>query len=196
MTESIAPKIEQPKLVVADMEAWRVWLEENADSSDGVWLILAKKGTVNPTSLNYKEALEEALCFGWIDGQRRSFDEDVFIQRFTPRRKASMWSQRNVGFIEELTKAGRMNKRGHEEVAKAKADGRWARAYAGSASMKAPAELTLALEASPEAKAVFENLTSQERYVAMLQITTAASSEVRDAKLKRLIAKWTAVKSN
>ena len=134
-----------PHLIVRDTAAWRTWLAENVDERAGVWLVLAKKGTTDPTSLSYAAALEEALCHGWIDGQARRRDEDTYVQRFTPRRRRSMWSQRNVGIVERLTAEGRMHPQGLSEVARAKADGRWEVAYAGPATAEIPADLTEAL---------------------------------------------------
>lgn len=124
MTERAAP----PELVVADAAAWRSWLEENDATSDGVWLILAKKGTETPTSLTYAEALEEALCSGWIDGRRNSVDHTTYRQHFTPRRARSLWSKRNVELVAGLMEAGRMRGRGQSEIDRARADGRWDRA--------------------------------------------------------------------
>ncbi len=114
----------QPLLTVKDAAAWRAWLDANEHTSDGVWLVLAKKGTVEPTSLSYTEALDEALCSGWIDGQKKSFDSVVFLQRFTPRRKRSIWSLRKTGIVEQLIAQGRMRERGMSEIELAKADGR------------------------------------------------------------------------
>ena len=136
-----------PQLIVRDAAAWRTWLAENVDEQAGVWLVLAKKGTTDPTSLSYAAALEEALCHGWIDGQARRRDEGTYVQRFTPRRRRSMWSQRNVGIVERLTAEGRMHPQGLSEVARAKADGRWEAAYAGPANAEIPADLTEALAA-------------------------------------------------
>ena len=114
----------QPLLTVKDVTAWRAWLDANEHTSDGVWLVLAKKGTVEPTSLSYAEALDEALCSGWIDGQKKSFDSVVFLQRFTPRRKRSIWPLRKTGIVEQLIAQGRMRERGMSEIELAKADGR------------------------------------------------------------------------
>ncbi len=110
---------EHPELCVTDAAAWRAWLDANEDASDGVWLVLAKKGTTDPTSLRYDEALDEALCSGWIDGQKRSRDATTFLQRFTPRRARSMWSLRNTEHIARLEADGRMRPRGRTEVDKA-----------------------------------------------------------------------------
>jgi len=139
------------RLTVADAGAWRTWLDEHEDGSDGVWLTLAKKGAHAPTSLTYREALDEALCSEWIDGRKNSIDGATFRQHFTPRRRRSLWSARNVELVAALTAAGRMRDRGRAEVDRARADGRWDRAYAGAATIEVPADLLEALQASPTA---------------------------------------------
>lgn len=117
--------VEQAELTVADATAWRSWLDKHHVEPAGVWLRLAKKGTTKPTSLTYAGALEEALCYGWIDGQARRADELTYWQRFTPRRRRSQWSPSNVARVEALTRDGRMRAAGIAEVDRAKADGRW-----------------------------------------------------------------------
>jgi uncharacterized protein YdeI (YjbR/CyaY-like superfamily) len=111
--------------ILPDAAAWREWLGEHHATSSEVWLVLAKKGVTQPTSLTYDLALDEALCHGWIDSQTRSRDEATFVQRFTPRRSRSPWSKRNIGIIQRLTEKGRMHPAGVAEVERAKADGRW-----------------------------------------------------------------------
>jgi uncharacterized protein YdeI (YjbR/CyaY-like superfamily) len=113
------------ELVVPDVAAWRTWLGEHHDDPAGVWLVLAKKGTTEPTSLTYEQALQEALCYGWIDGQALSRDAATHRQRFTPRRKRSQWSKRNVARVERLIAEGRMQPAGLAEVERARGDGRW-----------------------------------------------------------------------
>ncbi|WP_372595266.1 YdeI family protein [Actinotalea sp.] len=179
---------EQP-MVVADVAAWRDWLDANEDSSDGVWLVLAKKGTQEPTSLSYAEALDEALCSGWIDGQKRSRDAATFLQRFTPRRRRSLWSQRNVEHVARLIAEGRMRPRGHGEIERAQQDGRWERAYAGSASAQVPADLMAALEAAPTARAAFEAMTRQDRFSVLHPLMTAPNPETRARRLARIVEK-------
>ncbi|WP_435526203.1 YdeI/OmpD-associated family protein [Microbacterium elymi] len=125
------------ELIVDDAAAWRRWLDAYESTSDGVWLVLAKKGATAPTRLIYGEALDEALCSGWIDGPKGARDAATFHQRFTPRRARSMWSARNVEHIARLADQGRLRPRGQDEVDRARADGRWDRAYAGSASRTA-----------------------------------------------------------
>lgn len=173
--------------IVADAAAWRSWLDANEDASDGVWLLLAKKGTVEPTSLSYAQALDEALCSGWIDGQKRSFDEACFLQRFTPRRRASLWSKRNIGLVAELTEAGRMRPRGRAEIDRAKADGRWDRAYAGAASAEVPDDLAAALAAAPAAAELFARLNGTNRYAVLHRVTTAPSATSRANRLEKLV---------
>jgi uncharacterized protein YdeI (YjbR/CyaY-like superfamily) len=174
-------------LTVADAAAWRTWLDQHEDASDGVWLVLAKKGTTVPTALTYAEALDEALCSGWIDGQKRSRDDATFLQRFTPRRARSLWSQRNIEHVARLVADGRMRPRGHAEVERARADGRWDRAYAGSAAAEVPDDLLRALAAAPAARARFEALTRQERYSVLHPLMTAASPETRRRRLERAV---------
>lgn len=174
--------------VVADVAAWRAWLDAHEDTSDGVWLVLAKKGTVEPTSLTYAQALDEALCSGWIDGQKRSHDAVTFLQRFTPRRARSMWSQRNVEHVARLVAEGRMRPRGQGEVDRARADGRWDRAYAGSATMTVPDDLAAALAAVPAAGEAFSALSSQARYSVLHPVVTAATAQTRARRIERAVA--------
>src|SRR2546428_9847101 len=156
--------LEPPELVVRDTAAWRRWLGAHHAQPDGVWLVLAKKGTTKPTSLTYDQALEEALCYGWIDGQAGRRDEATYRQRFTPRRQRSPWSKRNTERAERLLAEGRMHPAGIAEMERAKADGRWEAAYGGTAEIEVPPELAAALKANPKAKAMFEKVTSQNRY--------------------------------
>ncbi len=174
---------------VAHAAAWRAWLDAHEGSSDGVWLVLAKKGTTSPTSLTYDQALDQALCSGWIDGQKRSRDQATFLQRFTPRRARSMWSARNVGHVARLGVEGRMRALGLAEVEAAKADGRWDRAYAGSADAVVPGDLAAALAADPELGARFEALTKAERYSVLHPLMTAATPEVRARRLAKMLGK-------
>lgn len=176
------------RLVVADGVVWRAWLDVNEDVSDGVWLVLAKKGTTSPTSLRYDRALEEALCSGWIDGQKKSLDAATFQQRFTPRRKASMWSQRNTVLVARLVEEGRMRPRGQAEIERAKADGRWDRAYPGAATAQVPDDLAVALAASPTASSGFAALNGAGRYSALHRLLTASNPATRATRLAALLA--------
>ncbi|MDQ1538117.1 MAG: hypothetical protein QOE58_2510 [Actinomycetota bacterium] len=179
---------ELPDLIVSDVDAWRRWLGAHQEASKGVWLVLAKKGTTEPTSLSYDQALDEALCQGWIDGLVRRRDESTYIQRFTPRRARSQWSARNVGIVATLTSQGRMQPAGLSQVERAKADGRWDAAYAGQASIEMPAELSAALAATPRAQAMFEILTSQNRYAVLYRIASAKRPETRIRRLQEYVA--------
>jgi uncharacterized protein YdeI (YjbR/CyaY-like superfamily) len=174
-------------LVVAEVAEWRAWLDANEDSSDGVWLVMAKKGITSPTSLTYAQALDEALCSGWIDGQRKGNDETTFLQRFTPRRARSLWSIRNLGIVAELIAQERMRDRGHAEIAKAKADGRWDRAYAGPASVVVPEDFSAALAAAPTAEARFAAMNSGARYSVLHTIITAPNDATRAKRIARQI---------
>lgn len=180
-------RAEPEPFVVADVSAWRAWLDQNETASEGLWVMLAKKGTVEPTSLNYQDALEEALCSGWIDGQRNSIDAHTFKQRYTPRRSKSLWSLRNIEIVTRLTAEGRMRERGFAEIDRAKADGRWDRAYAGPAKAEVPDELAQALEAHPEANAAFTALNRTERYSALHPILTATTAATRTRRIERLL---------
>ena len=177
---------EQPT-VLTDAAAWREWLDTHEATSDGIWLMLAKKGTVSPTSLTYAQALDEALCSGWIDGQKRSHDEATFVERFTPRRARSMWSMRNVEHVARLIDQGRMRPRGQQEIDGAKSDGRWERAYAGSATVAVPDDLAAALRASPAARASFDALNSQGRYSVLHPLITAPNEVARARRLQKVM---------
>jgi uncharacterized protein YdeI (YjbR/CyaY-like superfamily) len=179
---------EQPMLTVPDAAAWRAWLEKHHEDPQGVWLILAKKGTTEPTSLSYDEALDEALCHGWIDGQVRRLDEATYRQRFTPRRARSPWSKRNVGIVTRLESEGRLRPAGVAAIEKAKADGRWEAAYAGPASIEMPEDLATALKAEPAAQAMFEILTSQNRYAVLLRIDNAKRADTRSRRIEQFVA--------
>jgi uncharacterized protein YdeI (YjbR/CyaY-like superfamily) len=179
---------EQPTLVVADAAAFRAWLQTNGATSDGVWLVLAKKGTTHPTSLTYAQALDEALCFGWIDGQKRTLDAHTFIERFTPRRRNSPWSKRNVGLVDRLVAEGRMTAAGLAEVERAKADGRWDAAYSGQASATVPDDLAAALAANPDAAAMFGRLNGTNRFAVLYRVETAKKADTRARRIEQLVA--------
>ncbi len=172
-------------LELADGAAWRAWLAEHHDRNDGVWLVTAKKGA---TGVSRDEALEEALCHGWIDGQARSRDDATYLQRYTPRRSRSAWSQRNVKIVERLTEEGRMHPAGLAEVERAKADGRWDAAYAGPATIEVPDDLAEALKAEPRAQAMFETLNSRNRYAVLYRIATAKRAETRQRRIEKFVA--------
>src|SRR5580765_7032167 len=176
-----------PELMVRDAAHWRAWLAKHHDSSAGIWLVLAKKKTVQPTSLDHEQALEEALCHGWIDGQLRGRDADTYYQRFSRRRRRSAWSKRNIEIAERLIAAGRMHPAGIAELESARADGRSEAAYAGSASIEVPDDLGAALAAEPKALAMFENLSRQNRYAILYRITTAKRAETRERRIVQFV---------
>lgn len=175
-------------LTVADGAAWRAWLQEHHNDDSGVWLTLAKKGAAAPTSLTYDQALEEALCHGWIDGQIRGGDKYSYRQRFTPRAPRSGWSKRNVATADRLIAEERMQASGFAAVERAKADGRWDAAYAGAASIEVPADLATALDAHPAARRMFQNLNSRNRYAVLYRIETAKRAETRSRRIEQFVA--------
>lgn len=177
-----------PELTVPDAAAWRRWLEAHHGDAAGVWLVLAKKGTTEPTSLSYAQALDEALCHGWIDGQVAPGDRATYRQRFTPRRSRSRWSARNVGIISRLRAEGRMHPAGEAEVQRAQGDGRWEAAYAGAASSEVPPDLVAALGAHPNAQAMFEILSSQNRYAILFRISEAKLPATRERRVNQFVA--------
>lgn len=174
-----------PVLAFADAAAFERWIEAPADPR-GVWLRIAKAGR-GVASVTYDEALDVALCHGWIDGQKRAFDDDAFLQRFTPRRPRSLWSTRNVDKVAVLVAAGRMRPGGQREVDAAKADGRWARAYAGAASRDVPEELAALLDADPDARRAFDALSSANRYAFCWRVHTAKRADTRVARAKTFV---------
>jgi uncharacterized protein YdeI (YjbR/CyaY-like superfamily) len=188
VTPSSPSPTDLPELTVADSAAWREWLAEHGQSAPGVWLVLAKKGTTDPTRLTYAEAVEEALCHGWIDGQRGPRDDATFRNRFTPRRPRSPWSARNVTLVTQLAAAGRMQPTGLAEIERAKADGRWDSAYAGQASMEVPADLAAALAADPSAAAMFDILTRQNRYAVLFRVHSAKREDTRARRIAQYVA--------
>jgi uncharacterized protein YdeI (YjbR/CyaY-like superfamily) len=168
----------------AELEAW---LEENHRSSEGVWLKIAKKGAAE-SSVTYAEALELALCFGWIDSQKRGFDDRHFLQRFTPRRPRGRWSKINREKAERLIEAGAMRAAGLAEVEAAKADGRWEAAYEGQRTAKVPRDLQRELDINPRAAAFFASLDSANRYAIVYRLEEAKKPETRERRLRKFIA--------
>ena len=178
---------ETPVLTVVDVKEWSAWLADQGTKAEGVWLVLAKKGTSHPTTLTYEEALEVAICHGWVDGQIAKGDERTFRRRFTPRRSGSLWSKRNVAIATRLIEEGRMHQTGLVAVEQAKKDGRWERAYAGPATMEVPSDLAAALEVIPSAKAMFESLNSANRYSVLYRVTTAKHLDTRQRRIKQFV---------
>ncbi|MET3205477.1 UNVERIFIED_ORG: uncharacterized protein YdeI (YjbR/CyaY-like superfamily) [Arthrobacter sp. UYEF13] len=174
--------IELEELLVADAAEWRLWLEANHNESPGVWLVLHKRGG-NTTELDYEAALQEALCFGWIDGQGKRRDDGSSFQRMTRRGPKSVWSARNVDRIGKLEAAGRMTAAGRAAVDAAKADGRWEAAYVGQATAEVPPDLAAAIGAVPEAQAMFDVLTSVNRYALIYRTNSVKQASTRERKI-------------
>lgn len=167
-------------------QAFETWLKQHHATSAGLWLKIAKRGAIDAT-VTYLEAVEIALCWGWIDGLKRGLDEQHFLQRFTPRRARSIWSKVNVDKVASLTKAGRMQAPGLAQVEAAKADGRWARAYDGARTAVVPEDLIAALDAAPMAKAFFSTINATNRYAVLWRIQTAVKPETRARRIAQLV---------
>jgi uncharacterized protein YdeI (YjbR/CyaY-like superfamily) len=174
------------ELLLEHVEEWRAWLEGHHADHPGVWLVLHKKGG-QTTALTYAEALDEALCFGWIDGQIARRDDDSYRQRFTPRRTNSTWSQRNVEYVARLTEAGRMQPAGIAAVDAAKAQGRWQAAYRGQATMQTPPDLARALDANPAVAATFDQLDAANRFAIAYRLNAVKRPTTRDRKLAEYV---------
>ncbi len=167
--------------------AFESWLRKHHATSDGLWLQIAKKGAAEP-SVTYAEAVEIALCWGWIDGQKKSLDAQHFLQRFTPRRARSLWSRVNVEKVAALIEAGRMQAPGHAQIEAAKADGRWAKAYDSARTATVPEDLLAALDAEPAARDFFATLNAANRYAVLWRIQTAVKPETRARRIEQLVA--------
>ena len=166
---------------------WHAWLAEHHAASPGLWVKIAKKGS-GIDSVHYPDVLESALCFGWIDGHRRAFDEQWFLQRFTPRRARSRWSQINRDTAERLIAEGRMQPAGMAEVQRARDDGRWDAAYAGQRTIEVPDDLQRELDARPAAAEFFAGLSSQNRYAILYRLHDAKKPETRARRLATFVA--------
>jgi uncharacterized protein YdeI (YjbR/CyaY-like superfamily) len=181
----VAAELEE--LIVADAAALRAWLAVHHESSPGVWLALTKKGgTV--TSLTWQQAVDEALCVGWIDGQTRSRDSETSLIRFTPRRARSRWSRRNVENVVRLQAEDRLLPAGVRAVEAAKADGRWEAAYAGKSESEVPDDLAAAIAAVPAAQAMFDVLTRTNRFALIHRLGAVKRAETRQRKIEEFVA--------
>ena len=176
----------KPILTLASEAEWEAWLDAEHATSDGVWLKFAKKGSGVETVV-YAEALDVALCYGWIDSQVARLDERFYLQKFTPRRARSKWSQINREKIEALTKQGRMKPAGLEQVELAKADGRWEAAYASPANIEMPDDLQAALDASPKAAEFWAGLNKSNRFAILYQLQDAKKPETRARRLEKFV---------
>ena len=175
------------ELVVADQEALRVWLREHHATSPGVWLVLTRKGG-SVTTLSWQQAVDEALCVGWIDGQSAKRDDETSSIRFTPRGPRSSWSQRNVGHVARLETEGRMLPAGRAAVDAAKGDGRWQAAYAPQSEAEVPPELAAAIAADPAAQAMFDVLTNTNRYSLIHRLNSVKRAETRERRIGEFVA--------
>jgi uncharacterized protein YdeI (YjbR/CyaY-like superfamily) len=183
----MAFKPDEPVLAFASPAKWATWLAKHHETSKGLWLQIAKKGA-EVSSVSYAEALEVALCFGWIDGQKKKLDDQHWLQRFTPRTARSPWSKINRAKAEALLEKGEMRPAGVAEVERAKADGRWDKAYAGQRTAAVPADLKRVLDENQAAREFFEALDSANRYAILYRIEEAKKPETRERRIEKYVA--------
>ena len=176
-----------PVLAFGSLQSWRDWLAGHHQTSSGLWLKIAKKGAVTPT-VSYAEAIDGALCYGWIDGQKGKLDDEYWLQRFTPRKPRSRWSKINREKAERLIADGRMQPAGLREVETARADGRWDAAYEGQATATVPPDLARELDLNPVAKEFFATLNSVNRYAILYRIQDAKRPQTRADRIAKYIA--------
>jgi uncharacterized protein YdeI (YjbR/CyaY-like superfamily) len=180
------PRVELEILQCASQDHWESWLHDHHSDTPGVWLKIAKKGST-PRTVTYAEALDAAICHGWIDGQRRPHDESFYLQRFTPRGPRSKWSQINRQKATDLIASGRMREPGHAQVNAAKADGRWERAYEPQSRATVPSDFQWALDHNPAAKEFFDTLTGTRRYAFLYRLHNVRSPAGRAQRIARYI---------
>jgi len=179
----------QPILLFATVKDWEDWLAAQPAESSGLWLKLAKKGGgADSPTIDYPTALESALCFGWIDGQKRAYDESYWLQRFTPRKARSKWSQINRDKATALIESGRMRPAGLREVERAREDGRWDAAYAGQSSATIPEDLQAALDADPRAAEFFATLDGTNRFAVLHRVQDAKRADTRARRIEKFVA--------
>ncbi|MFI6894648.1 YdeI family protein [Streptomyces sp. NPDC050256] len=189
MTDTLdTPENARPFARIAQLESW---LEKHHADRTGLWLKIAKRDS-GVESVSAAEVIDSVLCFGWIDGQRKSFDAVYYLQRITPRRRRSAWSLINVEKVAALTEAGRMRAAGLAEVEAARSDGRWAAAYPSQSRATVPDDLIAALEADEPARVFFDRLSRSDRYLVLLRLMTATTPEVRAARLQKAVASMAA----
>lgn len=180
-------KPDLPILPFANKRKWTDWLAKQHDKSSGAWLKLAKKDS-GVASVTYDEAVESALCYGWIDGQKKGFDEKFWLQKFTPRGPKSIWSKINTEKVERLIKSGEMKPAGLKAIEAAKKDGRWAQAYESQKNISVPQDFQSALNKNKKAKAFFDTLKSSERYSFLFRIQTAKKAETRANLIQKFVS--------
>ncbi|MBL8992106.1 MAG: YdeI/OmpD-associated family protein [Spirochaetia bacterium] len=178
---------ELPVLTFKNLKAWETWLEKNGSVSNGIWIRIAKKNS-GTASVTYPEAVEGALCYGWIDGQKNRGGEEDWLQKFTPRGKKSIWSKINREKVLALIKSRNMKKPGLAEVERAKKDGRWENAYDSARTSVVPSDFQKALDSSPRAKKFFENVNASNRYAVLFRIQTSKKPETRANWIQKLTA--------
>ena len=179
-------KNELPVISFESPMEWEQWLEINHTNVNGIWLQFFKKGSSVP-SVTYEQALDEALCYGWIDGQKKTYDERSYLIKFTPRRAKSIWSKKNIEHIARLHKQGKMKPRGIKEAELAKADGRWEQAYDSPSNMKMPDDFLQRLSKNKKAKAFFETLNKTNTYAIAWRLQTAKKPETREKRMQQLL---------
>jgi uncharacterized protein YdeI (YjbR/CyaY-like superfamily) len=175
-------------LACTDATQWESWLADHPEQSRGIWLLIAKKGSYQ-VSVTISDALDVALCYGWIDSQRKGYDLNYYLQRYSPRRPGSPWSRLNVERVEALIEAGRMRPRGLAEVAAAQADGRWAAAYQPQRDATLPPDFAAALERNERARAAFDQVDKTGQYAILLPILKATTPRIRLMRLQKAIAR-------
>jgi uncharacterized protein YdeI (YjbR/CyaY-like superfamily) len=180
------PGVELPVILFEDQAAWAAWLEQQHTRSSGLWLRLAKQAS-GLASVSYYEALEVALCYGWIDGQKKRYDERSWLQKFTPRGPKSLWSRINTDKAERLIAQGRMQPAGLKAIEAAKQDGRWEAAYDSQRTATVPSDLQAVLDQHPQAQACFATLDRQNRYAILFRIQTAKKAETRVKRIQQVI---------
>lgn len=179
-----------PIMTFKDSVSWEIWLKDHVTDEKGIWLKVAKKES-KITSITPPEALDVCLCYGWIDGQRRKYDERYYLQKYTPRRKQSTWSKVNIGKVEMLIEAGRMQESGLWAINEAKADGRWERAYESQRNATVPQDLEEMLAKNKAASDYFASLGRADRYHVLFQLMTAKSQAIRELRLQNIVEKLT-----
>ena len=175
-----------PVLDFADAHAWEAWLAAQGGTAEGLWLKIAKAGNTE-SSLTKAQAIDAALCYGWIDGQIDKWDQAWFLTRFTPRKRTSKWSENNRKRAEQLVAEGRVAPAGLSEIEAAKADGRWDAAYAPASTAEEPEDLRAALDAEPGARAFFDTLSGANRYAILYRVQTAKKAETRAARIEKFV---------
>lgn len=177
----------EPEIILfQNIDNWKEWLEKNHKNSDGIWMQIAKKNK-EIKSIDYQEGLEVALCYGWIDGQKKSYDDNSWLQKFTPRRAKSIWSKVNKDKVELMIKNGKMQASGLAEIEKAKQNGMWDNAYESQKNITVPEEFKTELDKNEKAKKFFESLNNSNRYSFLFRIHTAKKPETKTKKIKQFI---------